>query len=55
MPYYRVSYDGYIEDTFDDKDQAAEAFVNSIGDIEDLINEVSVQRFDEELERWESE
>lgn len=52
MSYFRVQFQGYLEDEFDNADEAVEAFF----EILDTVDSVSftVEEWNEELQEWET-
>lgn len=51
MSFFRVHYDGYMEEEFDDADEAASAFIDHLDSVEtpDLI----VEEWNEETGEWD--
>jgi len=53
MPYFRVGYDDdYIEGEYETEYEAIEDFVESLENV-DMENQVSVEKYNEDTERWE--
>jgi hypothetical protein len=54
MGYYRVIYEGYLEDEFDTKNEAIEQFIKSMEeDIDSGHSNIVVEEYNYELDKWE--
>ena len=51
MSYLRVEYDGYLEDEFEDRDEAIEKFLEMLQDVDK--NNITVEEWNQEEYRWE--
>jgi len=50
MPYYRVTYDEYIEGVYNRVEDSKNAFLDILDDV--LPDQLSVEVFDNELQKW---
>ena len=57
MAYYRISYDGYVEGDYENEEDAINDFIDIIenGNFygRDLGNQLTIEKYDEENEKWE--
>ena len=51
MPYYRVSYEYYVEGEYSDKEEAENDLLEDITDIE--RSDLTVETFNETTKEWE--
>ena len=55
MPYFRITYEGYVEDEFDSEEEAINTFVETVQT--DLENEdythVGIEKYNDEKGEWE--
>jgi len=53
--YYRISYDGYIENDFKNEREAIDDFISYVMDFtkEDWKDEITIEVFSDETNEWE--
>lgn len=51
MSYFRLSYEGYLEDNFLDRDSAIESFLDILNSAD--VDDLNVEEWNEETQEWE--
>lgn len=52
MSHYRITYQGYLEDEFDSKDEALESFIDELHDVHETDIDIQVEVWNGEEWEW---